>query len=72
MGFCSFLDIFTEGDKDMNEEQLKAYLKQHLSLQVDTDISYGYGGDSNYETVTIKLMLDGEQIGDAQDFTFSC
>ena len=55
---------------NMNEEQLKAYLKEHLSIRVDTDTSYGYGSDPNYETVTIQLVLDGEPIGESESFTY--
>ncbi len=54
----------------MNEEQLKAYLKEHLSIRVDTDLSHGYGSDPDYETVTIQLVLDGEPIGKSESFTF--
>jgi hypothetical protein len=54
----------------MNEEQLKAYLKAHLSIRVDTNSTRGYGSDPDYETVSIQLVLDGEPIGESESFTY--
>lgn len=37
MGFCSFLDIFTESDKieeNMQNDELKVALKEHLKFKL--------------------------------------
>ena len=46
----------------MNEEELKEFLKKHLNFSVSEDPC----SDGSYTTYTFQLLLDNEQIGDAQ------
>lgn len=54
----------------MSEEELKEYLKKHLSIRVQTESERDYGCDYSYTTVSIALVLDGQKIGEEESFTY--
>jgi hypothetical protein len=74
MGFCSFLDIFTESDKieeNMQNDELKETLKEHLKLKLVSERTMkempNFLLGKHVEDVTqekIQLLFDDEPITD--------
>jgi hypothetical protein len=42
----------------MNEEELKKYLKKHLTISLDTESGAGY----DCGRLSVRLLMDGEEI----------
>ena len=52
----------------MNEEQLKAYLKEHLKIQVDVDTEPCYYDQPARVSVSVALFLGNEEIASSSDY----
>lgn len=51
----------------MDKEELKEYLKENLSITIETEKEYGYySDDPTYITIKTKLILEGEVISESE------
>lgn len=53
----------------MSKEELIAFLKENLTIKINSNDSIGYDGDKSYTEFTISLELNGEKIGNSETIT---